>query len=441
MNKIQMNKMNDFNCIAGYKKVKEELIGLRNMLLNIEKFKEFGIRIPRGVLLYGPPGVGKTIMARAIAGNDIPLIELRAADCTGEDPEDRVIEIFEEARKNTPCILLIDELDKVAAEKELYYMENNDRIMKILLQELDGQKDNSGILVVGTCNNCHNINEALRRPGRFDRVIEIEVPSLADRIEIINYYLSDIKLDIKFDIESLAKIMAGYSCASIECIINEAGAMSMQKGLDYIDIATIQIAVNRILFNALEGELTNENEKWKVAVHEAGHAVALLTLSPQSLSTVSIIPQGNTYGHVELIYEEDVCQSIEMTENNIIASLSGCAAEEIILHERYISSAQDFKNARKNLNFLVWGIGAYGIEFAGLFEKTAAKYGISQKLLGQGDDICCEKFKEFYSRSLQIIKENKHLVELIAHALIDKSTMSRDEIVSLYGIASKIKAA
>ena len=136
-----MNDFKNFEHIAGYHKEKSELIGLRNLLTNVENFRKSGVRMPRGVLLYGAPGVGKTVMAKSIATEGIACVELRSADCTRDDSEDYVLSAFEEAREKAPCVLLIDELDKIAESNEHYYMEGNDRIMKVLLQELDGQKD------------------------------------------------------------------------------------------------------------------------------------------------------------------------------------------------------------------------------------------------------------------------------------------------------------
>jgi cell division protease FtsH len=434
-------RMNKFNCIAGYHKEKDELIGLRNLLLNIEKFRKSGVRMPRGVLLYGAPGVGKTVMARAIAGDDISLVELRSADCTRNDSEKYVLKAFEDARKSAPCILLIDELDKITEGSDHYYMEGNDRIMKVLLQELDGQKDNSGVMVVATCNRCDFINPALLRSGRFDRIIEIGTPSLEDRIEIIRYYLSAITLEARLDTEYFGKVTSGYSGAQLECVINEAGVMAMQEGLDYIDMKVIQRAMNRIAFRSLEGKIRDKDEQWKTAVHEAGHAVAALVLAPESLSTATIIPQGRVRGHVRFVRGESITESIDVVEDNAVIALSGSAAEEIILGKRYTSSMDDFTKARRNIFFLLWGIGAYGIEFAGFASSQHGEQPLSTALAEKGELICSEKLKEFYNESTNIISENKDLVELIAHSLVEKSTLSKDDLLSLYKMKEEQKGA
>jgi cell division protease FtsH len=437
---LQMNKF-DFHCIAGYHKVKDELVGLRNLLLNLESFRRSGVRMPRGVLLYGAPGVGKTVMARAIAGNDISLVELRSADCTREGAEDYVLEAFENARSQAPCILLIDELDKLTEGNDMFYMEGNDRVMKILLQELDGQKDNSGVMVVATCNSCDHINPALLRSGRFDRIIEIGNPTLEDRVDILGHYLSKIKLDVRLDVEYLAKITAGHTGAQLECMINESGVMAMQEGMSHIDMKTVQRAMNRIAFRALEGQNVNGDEQWRTAVHEAGHAVVAIMLTPESLSTASIIPHGQIRGHVRFVRDESLGESIDEIENKVIIAVAGSAAEEVILGKRYTSSQDDLIKARRSIFNLVWGIGAYGIEFAG-YAGGRVSDGFARGSLGEkGELICAEKLKEFYERATCLIRENRSLAELIAHSLVEKCTLSREELLELYRISKEKESA
>lgn len=433
--------MSSLKRIAGYHKEKAELEGLRSIFLNMETFKESGVRLPRGVLLYGVPGVGKTVMARAIAGDDIPLISLRAADCTRDDSEEYVLAAFKEANQKAPSILLIDELDKIAQSSDRFFMEGNDRIMKVLLQELDGQKDNSGVMVVATCNNCDYINPALLRAGRFDRIIEIGLPSLEDRVEIIQYYLSKITLETKIDVHYFGEITAGYTGAQLECVINEAGIMAMQDGLKSIDFKIVLKAMNRIAFRALEGRIKDKNEQRKTAVHEAGHAVASLFLRPESILTATIIPQGNTRGHMSFLEDEEASASVEDIENNVVIAMAGSAAEEIVLGRRYRSSTYDFAKARGILSDIVWGIGAYGIEFAGLNARRVRDAGPSIALIEKGESIISEKMKELYQKAKQIIQDQVAYVESIAENLVEKSTLSKDELLSLYSSLGKKKEA
>lgn len=173
--------MKGFDRIAGYEKEKTELLQLRKFLHNVDRYQEMGVRIPRGIILYGEPGVGKTVMARAIADEGIALIEVRAADCCEENTTEKLQTAFEQAKSHSPSVLLLDELDKIAGSSRFYYMEDNDTIHKVLLQELDKLAENDGVLVVATCNNIRSLGDALVRSGRFDRQLSVDVPGEKDR--------------------------------------------------------------------------------------------------------------------------------------------------------------------------------------------------------------------------------------------------------------------
>ena len=423
--------MNNFDRIAGYHKEKSELLSIRNLLLNVEEFRRSGVRMPRGVLLYGAPGVGKTVMAKSIATDGISFVELRAADCTRDDAESYVISAFDEARRKSPAILLIDELDKIAESNSRYLNENNDKVMKVLLQELDGQKDNSGVVVIATCNSYSNLNPALLRAGRFDRMIEISTPSFADRVEIIKHYFSKITLENTVDVDYLAKITVGYSCSQLECVINEAGIMVMQSKSKVIDLSVIQKAMNRIAFKALEGQTVDKSEQWNVAVHEAGHTVAALTLNPSSVTSVSIIPQGKSRGHVKLTYDDDVMLSVDDVETDVTVGVAGAAAEEVILGKRYLGSFTDFKKARVKLMSLIFGIGAYDVGLAGVGQGKLLDSSADEEMVAAGNRIYMEKMRHLYAEACRIIAEKRELTELIARALVEKSTLSSDEILEL----------
>lgn len=423
--------MNNFEHIAGYHKEKAELSGLRNILLNLSKLRESGIRMPRGVLLYGEPGVGKTVMARAVGGDGISFVEIRAADCTKDTSEDFVVSAFEEARSKEPCVLLIDELDKIADSHDMYYKSGNDRIMKVLLQELDGRKDNSGIIVIATCNSYKGLNSAMLRSGRFDRIIEIGKPSLQDRIEIIDYYLSKITLEKRVDVEYFAKITAGYSGALLECIINEAGLIGMQGGHGYIDMDSLRVSMNRIAFKAIEGKTENNSELWKVAVHEAGHALVTMLVTPDKLASASVIPHGRTRGHIRLTYDSDVIESIEDVENSVRGLVAGAAAEEVILGKRYTGSANDMETARILLLRITAGVGAYGLEYAGYLCSDRLNFEVPQEVKNKVGAICGEKIKEFYADAKRIITANKVLLESIARSLMEKSSLSEEEMFEI----------
>jgi ATP-dependent Zn protease len=397
--------------------------------------------MPRGVLLHGKPGVGKTVMAKSVVTDGIACVELRAADCIAADSEKNIISAFENARQKAPCVLLIDEIDKIAETSEAYYMEGNDSVMKLLLQELDGQKDNSGVLVIATCNNYNRINPALLRSGRFDRIIEIPAPNIEDRVEIINYYFSKINLENRCSAEYFAKITTGYTGAQLECIINEAGITAMQNNTGYIDISMLENAMNRLAFKALAGRIVNKTERWSTAIHEAGHATVALNVAPESITTVSIIPHGNVRGHVRIMRNEEITQSATDIENQIMVALGGIAAEEVILKSRYMSSGSDLANAARYLYALITEIGVYNIAHTYLSEHFGCRMPPSEEMCREITDIFKTKINEFYEKVKSIIEENRELIERIARVLVEKSCLAADELFELNRSVNKEKIA
>ena len=421
--------MGNFDKIAGYNKEKEQLQGLRELLLNLEAYKESGIRIPRGVLLYGAPGVGKTVMARSIAGEGINFVELRSADCTQDDAAKYVQEAFVKARAATPCVLLIDELDKITESSHEYFVEGNDRVMKVLLQELDGQKDNSGVLVVATCNDFSYINGALLRSGRFDRMIKIDTPSFEDRMAIIEMYLSGMRIAKKINVEYFAKITGGYTGAQLECVINEAAILALESKADAMLLSHIQTAINRISFRALEGDMLDVDERRKTAVHEAGHALVGLVLSPDKVASATVIPQGETRGHMRMMRRENVTGSVSEVEREVAVAMAGAAAEKLILGELHLGCTDDYEKASRHLMHLI-GIGAYGFDMilvgatvradvtsAGTLEKVAAKR--------------CEMLTRMDALATEIIQANRAWYDRIVDALVERCALTREEMEEL----------
>ena len=317
--------------IAGYEKEVAQLEQLKDFLHNAGKYADCGVHIPKGVLLYGYPGVGKTVMAKSIADENINIIELRAADCTRDNSEEFIQEAFAQAKKMKPCLLLIDEFDKIAGLRDEYYIAMNDKAMKILLQELDSLKDENGVLVVATCNDIRRLGPALVRSGRFDRIFEIGLPSLDDRKKILSLYFDRIKMPKNLDVDYVARVTSGYSGAQLECLVNESGILAIERKRSDIDFDCFQTAMNRLAFHGVEGEI-KDSEKHLVAVHEAGHAIVALYLKPDKVSTATIIPQGQSRGHTRMIYDDEICCS----ENNdgiddVAIALGGRVAEIIFL--------------------------------------------------------------------------------------------------------------
>ena len=416
------------NKIAGYEKEVAQLEQLKNFLHNTDKYANCGVRIPKGVLLYGNPGVGKTVMAKSIADESVNIIELRAADCTRDNSEDFIQEAFAKAKEIKPCLLLIDEFDKIAGYHEEYYIEMNDKAMKILLQELDSLKEENGVLVVATCNDIRRLGPALVRSGRFDRIFEIGLPSLEDRKKILSHYYDKITMEKSFDVDYVARVTSGYSGAQLECLVNESGILAIERKQTSIDFDCFQTAMNRLAFHGIEGEI-KDNEKHLVAVHEAGHAIVALYLKPDKLSTATIVPQGQSKGHTRMIYEEEIhCSKNNDGIDDIAIGLGGRVAEIIEFGEASCGCSNDMKQAIMSLDFMITEGGKFGHEYLlNLSRRGVIPDSQCEKVVAKRVEI----LNETHEKVKNIILEHKGVFDKIVNALETKHLLSREELLSM----------
>ena len=416
--------------IAGYEKEVAQLEQMKDFLHGLNKYSEKGIHIPKGILLYGPPGVGKTVMAKSIADDKVNMIELRAADCTKENSEKFIQAAFERAKDKKPCLLLIDEFDKIAGINHEYYMPMNDKAMKVLLQELDGLKENCGVLVVATCNDIDTLGPALVRSGRFDRIFQINPPSLVDRKKILELYFSKVQLDRDFDLDYIARMTTGYTGAQIESLVNESGIIAIEKGFDKINIDCIQTAMNRSTFHGIEDKI-KESEKHMIAVHEAGHAMVALYLKPDCLSNATIIPQGNSKGHTRLIETEDtMCVRKEKDLEDVMIAIGGRAAEMLEFGKTFCGSSDDIRQAVAMLDYLITQCGIFGYEYViSPVRSMVASAKQNEKIVDKRIDI----LNELDGKVRRIITEHKETFNKIVLGLEDKHLLSREELLACAG--------
>ena len=407
--------MKGFESIAGYEKEKEELLQLRRFLHNVGKYREMGVRIPRGLVLYGEPGVGKTVMARAIADDGIALIEVRAADCCEENTAEKLQSAFEKAKTSAPAVLLLDELDKLAGGSRYYFMEDNDNTRKILLQELDKLAENDGVLVVATCNDIRSLGDALVRSGRFDRQLAVVPPSEKDRKKILAQYFGKLKIESELDFGYLARITPGYTGAELECIANETGIAAMEKKKRSICPDDVRKVMNRLAFHGQE-EKNNEKNNRVVAVHEAGHVLAALILTPDCIYGASILAQGGTSGHTQFI------------------------CERIYLGKNYLGSSSDLHRAREKVRDLLTRHGAYGYEY---LTDGRTVIGPGMELASEAvEKKTAEIMQALDERAADILSHMRAKMEKLVSALMKKYVLSREEIlklVSLNGTGKKTK--
>lgn len=419
--------------IVGYEKEKNEIANLQNMLLNSELYRNHGIRIPRGLVLFGEPGVGKTQLAKSIAAEGITMVELRAASCCDSNARKALEEVFCTAKQNQPSVILLDELDKIAGTPEMILLEDNSEVQKMLLQLLDTLTDDDCVLVIATCNDTEILGDALLRPGRFDRKIHVETPDSATRKKILEEYFGRFHIEIDLDFDYVAKLIPGYSGAKIECLANEVGIVAIEKRQTKITLANVLEAMNKLTFYGSEKEpLKTKEEMRKIAVHEAGHAVVALALCPENLYGASILPQGNSNGHICFVNSDTTVRTAKNVENEVTVLLAGHVAEKAVLGEYLLGSDSDLSAAEAKLRFLTYSQGVYG--YRCIVGISAKRYDprIDDATQAVGCKIIEDKFCEFDKKARAIIIGNRMMFDRIVEELIEKQTLTREDLLKIY---------
>ena len=417
------------NKIVGYDNEKRELAQLRDMLHHAEEYRAMGVRIPRGVALYGVPGIGKTVLAKSIADEGINMVELRAADCCVGDESVAIRKVFEQARKKAPCVLLLDELDKIAGTSDFIFMEGNDEVKKILLQEIDALSDAEDILVVATCNDTECLGDALMRPGRFDRLIAMTVPDEPTRKEILKMYFSHLKINKQLDFGRLAKLTGGYTGAQLECLANETGLYAIECSANNITEEDVRAVMMRMSLGSREGNPSlDSDEIRRIAIHEAGHAVVGLVLHPDGILGATVLPQGYSSGHVQ-IYSSEECPSVSQVEEDVTILLAGRVAEQLVEHEIYLGSEADMKNAAAKILELATVHAAYGYRY---LIGSIRHHWDSEAIKDELGFLLDEKLCELAVSAENILREHRLAHERIVAALIGRKSLTREELLDLF---------
>ena len=418
--------------IIGYEKEQKVLKEVGDMLTDVKKYRELGIRIPRGLVLYGEPGVGKSVMARSLANCGANVIELRAAECCLDGAEENIRKVFDKAKKNAPSVLILDELDKIAGISQRFFMPTNSDVNKVLLQEIDSLSDDDYVLVVATCNDTECLGDALLRSGRFDRQIKIQLPDQETRKAILEYYFSKVKLGKNIDVEYIAKITHGRSGADLECIVNEAAIEVFSKAKKIITLKDVRAVINKMTFDGLpENPTRDKDHLYKIAIHEAGHALVAMKLLPDNIHAASVIPQGDSSGHIEFIRAEGEVKSVNDYQSEIAVALAGRVAEREKLNEIYLGSRSDLHRAMSIATELVTKHGVSGykhvIQQIVRYNEGAlsdrGKYESEleiEKLLVRADE-----------QANKIITENYGKFDIIVGLLMEKQVLSREELFEI----------
>ncbi len=427
-----------FDDVAGLDEEKEELIEIVDFLKRPEKFAKMGAKVPRGVLLYGKPGTGKTLIAKAIAGEaDVPFISMSGSEFIEMFAglgASRVRKLFEKARKIAPCIVFIDEIDAIGARRSSNSgaeTENNQTLNQLLV-EMDGFSSEETIIVLAATNRPEMLDKALLRPGRFDRQITIPTPDLKGRLEILKIHAKEKRLAEDVNLESIAEDTAGYTGAELANILNEAAIIATKRQHEDIENEDVEEAVKKVTVGLEKrARVISEKDKKLTAYHEAGHAVVSRYLPTQTdVKEVSIIPRGVAGGYTMYKSDEDkyYISKTEMQEK-LIALLGGRAAEKLVLDDISTGASNDIEVATKIARDMVTKYGMSDtlgpIDFQG-------KEPYEMQMFGEniGDKIG-EEVKQLidtaYRDAQELLKQHKDKLDAIAQALLEKEKINEQD--------------
>ena len=432
-----------FDDVAGLEEEKGELIEIVDFLKRPEKYTKMGARVPKGVLLYGKPGTGKTLIAKAIAGEaDVPFISMSGSEFIEMFAglgASRVRKLFERARKLAPCIVFIDEIDAIGSRRTSNSgaeTENNQTLNQLLV-EMDGFGSEETIIVLAATNRPEMLDKALLRPGRFDRQITIPNPDLKGRLEILKIHSKDKKLSDDVNLESIAEDTAGFTGAELENILNEAAIVATKAKHEEIENDDIEEAVKKVTVGLEKRErVISDKDKRLTAYHEAGHAVVSRYLPTQTnVKEVSIIPRGVAGGYTMYKSNEDkyYISKTEMQEK-LIALLGGRAAERLVLDDISTGASNDIEVATQIARDMVTKYGMSDklgpIDFQG-------KEPYEMQMFGEniGDKIG-EEVKTLidtaYNDAITLLKEHRDKLDKIAETLLQKEKINEQEFNQIF---------
>lgn len=440
-----------FSDVAGAVEEKAELMELVEFLKNPQKFISLGARIPKGVLLVGSPGTGKTLLARAVAGEaGVPFFSISGSDFVelyvGVGAS-RVRDLFEQAKKQKPCIIFIDEIDAVGRKRGAGMGGGHDereQTLNQLLVEMDGFGANEGIIMIAATNRPDILDPALLRPGRFDRQIVVDAPDASGREEILKIHSKSKPLDESVDLAKISRVTSGYTGADLENLMNEAAIFAARRGKEKIDSQDIEDANIKVMMGAeKKSRKITERERRLTAYHEAGHAiVSKLIDSEERVHQVSIIPRGRAGGYTFYTPKEDIFYSSKNDMiNSIIKALGGRAAEEIMLDDISTGASGDIKQATSTARSMITvygmndelGLVCYDTNeevFLGRDFGHSRPY--SEKTAAQIDDEVKKLIGGLYEKTKRLLSDNRERLERVAGKLLEKETLNESEFEEIY---------
>ena len=441
-----------FSDVAGADEEKEELKEIVEFLKNPSKFNSLGAKIPRGVLLVGAPGTGKTLLAKAVAGESgVPFYAISGSDFlemyVGVGAS-RVRDLFETAKKTAPAIIFIDEIDAVGRHRGAGWGGGHDereQTLNQLLVEMDGFGVNDGVIVIAATNRPDILDPALLRPGRFDRQVTINYPDIKGRVEILKVHSRNKPLSKNVDLETIARSTSGFTGADLANLLNEAALLAAREGKNEIEMEDIEQAEIKVIVGPQKkSRVIKEEEKRNTAYHEAGHAiVGHLLPSQDTVQQVSIIPSGMAMGYTIAIPQEDKYNAYkdEMIDR-ISVLLGGRCAEKLVLNDISAGASNDIQRASElarkmvtqygmsdSLGPIVFGTGHDEVFLGKDFTSTR---NYSEKIAAEIDDEVHSIVEKAYAQAEKILRENRDKLDFVAEYLVINEIMDREQFVAVF---------
>lgn len=437
-----------FKDVAGEDEAKESLTEIVDYLHNPNKYKEIGASMPKGILLVGPPGTGKTMLAKAVAGEaDVPFFSMSGSEFVemfvGMGAS-KVRDLFKQAKDKAPCIVFIDEIDAIGKKRDGQIGGNDEREQTLnqLLTEMDGFEDNTGVIILAATNRPESLDPALTRPGRFDRRVPVELPDLKGREAILRVHAKKIKTVAYIDFEQVARMASGASGAELANIVNEAALRAVRDGRGLVTQADLEESIEVVIAGyQKKNAILTPQEKWTVAYHEIGHAlVAAKQNNSAPVQKITIIPRtSGALGYTMQVEQDNhYLLTKKEIENKIATFTGGRAAEEIILGTISTGAANDIEQATKLARAM---ITRYGMSKD--FDMVALETVNNQYLGGDASLACSadtqaeidrqvvELVKTQHEKAARILMENRDKLEELAHYLYEKETITGKEFMDI----------
>ena len=437
-----------FEDVAGEDEAKENFTEIVDYLHNPNKYKDIGASMPKGILLVGPPGTGKTMLAKAVAGEaNVPFFSMSGSEFVemfvGMGAS-KVRDLFKQAKEKAPCIVFIDEIDAIGKKRDGQIGGNDEREQTLnqLLTEMDGFEGNSGVIILAATNRPDALDPALTRPGRFDRRVPVELPALKGREEILNVHAKKIKISDDVDFKIIARMASGASGAELANIINESALRAVRDNRKFVNQSDLEESIEVVIAGyQKKNSILTDAEKWRVSYHEVGHAlVAAKQTNSAPVTKITIIPR--TSGALGYTMQVDEGNHYLMTktelENKIATLTGGRAAEEVVFGDVSTGASNDIEQATKLARAMITRYGmSRDFDMVALETVTNRYLGGDTSLAASAETAAAidkqvvELVKSQHEKAAQILMENREKLEEISHFLYEKETITGDEFMEI----------